>query len=54
VGEGFAMTEARIVIRAVARRWRLVPEPGQDVRLRPLVTLRPDRPVLMRVRPRRA
>jgi cytochrome P450 len=52
VGEGFALTEARIVIRAVARRWRLVPEPGQDVRLRPLVTLRPDRPVLMRVRPR--
>lgn len=54
VGEAFALTEARIVLRAVARRWRLLLEPGQDVRPRPVVTLRPDRPVLMRIRPRSA
>lgn len=54
VGEGFALMEARIVLQAVARRWRLQPEPDQDVKPRPVVTLRPDRPVLMRIRPRTA
>ena len=54
IGEGFALTEARIVIDAVARRWRLVAEPGQDVRPNPVVTLRPNGPVLMRPRPVRS
>lgn len=53
VGEGFAWREARIVLRAVAASWRLIPEPGQDVRPRPLVTLRPNGRVLMRPDPRR-
>ena len=52
VGEGFALTEARIVIRAVTRRWRLVREPGPEVRPKPLLTLRPDGPVVMRPQPR--
>lgn len=51
IGEGFALTEARIVIRAVARRWSLVREPGTEVRPKPLVTLRPDGPVVMRPQP---
>jgi cytochrome P450 len=54
IGEGFALAEARIVLETVARRWRLVAEPGQDVRPRPVVTLRPNGPVLMRPEPRRS
>jgi cytochrome P450 len=54
IGEGFARREAAIVLDAVSRRWRLVAEPGQDVRPEPAVTLRPAGPVLMRVRPRAA
>jgi cytochrome P450 len=54
IGEGFAMLEARIVLQAVAARWRLVPEPDQDLRPKPAVTLRPNGPVLMRAEPRRA
>jgi cytochrome P450 len=53
IGEGFAWQEARIVLRTVAASWRLIPEPGQDVRPRPVVTLRPNGPVLMRPHPRR-
>ena len=53
IGEGFARREAAIVLDAVTRRWRLVAEPGQDVRPKPAVTLRPAGPVLMRVRSRR-
>ena len=52
IGEGFARREAAIVLDAVTRRWRLVAEPGQDVRPKPAVTLRPAGPVLMRVQPR--
>ena len=54
IGEGFASLEARIVLETVAARWRLVLEPGQDVRPKPAVTLRPNGPVLMRPLPRRA
>jgi cytochrome P450 len=54
IGEGFASLEARIVLETVAARWRLVLEPGQDVRPQPAVTLRPNGPVLMRPLPRRA
>jgi cytochrome P450 len=53
IGEGFAWLEARIVVRTVASRWRLVADPGQEVRPKPVLTLRPDRPVLMRTEPRR-
>jgi cytochrome P450 len=53
VGEGFARLEARIVLRTVAASWRLILEPGQDVRPRPVVTLRPNGPVLMRPHARR-
>ncbi|HEX5936535.1 MAG TPA: cytochrome P450 [Actinomycetota bacterium] len=54
IGEGFARREAAIVLDRVTRRWRLVAEPGQDVRPEPAVTLRPAGPVLMRVRSRGA
>ena len=54
IGEGFARREAAIVLDAVTRRWRLTAEPGQDVRPKPAVTLRPAGPVLMRVRSRRS
>jgi cytochrome P450 len=52
IGEGFARREAAIVLDAVTRRWRLVAEPGQEVRPKPAVTLRPAGQVLMRVRSR--
>jgi cytochrome P450 len=54
LGEGFALLEARTVVTAVARRWRLVPEGDADVRPKPVLTLRPDRPVRMRLEPRAA
>jgi cytochrome P450 len=54
VGEGFAMMEARIVLRAVAARWRLLAEPDQDVRPKPVITLRPNGPVRVRVESRRS
>jgi cytochrome P450 len=54
LGEGFALLEARTVVTAVARQWRLVREGDADVRPKPVLTLRPDRPVRMRLEPRAA
>lgn len=48
IGEEFALTEAAIVLAAIVRRYRFSLEPGQRVGLAPLVTLRPDGPVMLR------
>jgi len=42
IGEGFAWAEAIIVLATVARRWRMHPVPGVDVRMTPGATLRPS------------
>ena len=41
IGEGFAWTEAKLLLATLARRWRLRAVPGHEVELHPRVTLRP-------------
>lgn len=49
IGESFAWMEGRLVLAAVARRWRLELVPGHAVELLPRVTLRPRHGMRMRV-----
>ncbi len=43
IGEGFAWTEAVLLLAALARRWRLRLAPGARVGTEPRITLRPAR-----------
>jgi cytochrome P450 len=52
IGEGFAWTEAILVLATLARRFRFEALDHTPVPLDPLVTLRPGRPIRMRVHPR--
>jgi cytochrome P450 len=54
IGESFAWTEAVLVLATLARRVRFAALDPSPVPLDPLVTLRPGRPVRMRVAARRA
>jgi len=54
IGEGFAWMEAVLVLATLARRVRLHTLDLSAVPLDPLVTLRPGRPIVMRVERRRA
>jgi cytochrome P450 len=54
IGESFAWTEAVLVLATLARRFRFHGLDPSPVPLEPLVTLRPGRPVRMRVEARRA
>jgi cytochrome P450 len=54
IGNGFAMTEATLVLATIARRYRLEPLSGRPVEPDPLVTLRPRSELSMIPRPRRA
>ena len=54
IGESFAWTEAVLVLATLARRLRFRALDLSPVPLDPLVTLRPGRPIRMRVEPRRA
>jgi cytochrome P450 len=47
IGEEFAMREAAIVLQALLRRYRFRLAPGPEVKLAPLVTLRPAGPVML-------
>jgi cytochrome P450 len=49
IGEHFAWTESVLVLAALARRWRLRPADRVPLGVRPSITLRPDRPVRMRL-----
>lgn len=49
VGEGFAWMEARLLLAAIARRWRMHLEPGQDLDPLPAITLRPRNGIRMRL-----
>ncbi|MFY9665423.1 MAG: cytochrome P450 [Candidatus Cybelea sp.] len=47
IGEDFARNEAAIVLTEVLRRFSFAPAPGPQVRVAPLVTLRPAGPVML-------
>jgi cytochrome P450 len=52
IGEGFAWTEAIIVLATVAGRWRISPASGVEVRAVAAATLRPSElPMFARLRP---
>lgn len=50
IGNHFAMMEAVLLLATIAQRYRLEIEPGQTLELLPSVTLRPRRPIFMRLR----
>jgi cytochrome P450 len=51
IGEGFAWTEAIIVLATIASRWRLRPASGVEVRMLPGATMTPSRlPMVPRLR----
>jgi cytochrome P450 len=52
IGEGFAWQEALLILATLVERWKFELVPGQDIRPKPSVTLRPDTPIRMIVRPR--
>lgn len=52
IGEGFAWQEGLLLLATLVERWKFELVPGQRIRPRPSVTLRPDRPIRMIVRPR--
>jgi cytochrome P450 len=49
IGDGFARLEAQLVLATVAQRFRLEPLPGRTVVAEPLVTLRPQGGLPMRL-----
>ncbi len=51
IGNGFAMTEAQLVLATIAQRYRLRLAPGHPVELHPLVTLRPRHGMRMTLHP---
>jgi cytochrome P450 len=52
VGEGFAWTEAILVLATIAQRWRLPLDPSHPIEPRPLITLRTRHGVRVRPEPR--
>jgi len=52
IGEGFAWQEALLILATLVERWRFELVPGQNIRPKPSVTLRPDAPIRMIVRAR--
>jgi len=50
IGEGFAWLETTLVLATLAAHWRFDAPPGSsDVGTTPSITLRPDRPIRVRV-----
>jgi cytochrome P450 len=49
IGEPFALMEARLLLAAIARRWRLRLAPGMRVETLPRITLRPRHGMPMRI-----
>lgn len=52
IGEGFAWQEALLILATLVERWKFELVAGQRIRPKPSVTLRPDGPIKMIVRPR--
>ena len=53
LGEGFAWLEMLLSLARIVPRWRLELVPGQSIRPRPSITLRPNKPIKMIVRARK-
>jgi cytochrome P450 len=53
IGNTFALTEASFILACIGQRFRLRLAPGQDVRPKPTITLRPSRPLRMLVERRK-
>jgi cytochrome P450 len=51
IGNGFATTEAQLVVATIAKRYRLRLVPGHPVELHPLITLRPRHGIRMTLYP---
>jgi cytochrome P450 len=51
IGNGFATTEAQLVVATIAQRYRLRLVPGHPVELHPLITLRPRHGIRMTLHP---
>ena len=49
IGEGFAWTEAILLLATIARKWRLTLVPEQKIGLMPLITLRPKYGMRIRI-----
>ena len=49
IGNQFALLEAQIILATIAQKFTLAPVDTRPMGLRPMITLNPDRPVLMRV-----
>jgi len=54
IGEGFAWLEALLALATLVDRWKFELVPGQDIRLNPSITLRPNAGIRMIVRQRAA
>jgi len=52
IGEGFAWAEASLVLATLAQQWKLELVPGQNIAVKPVITLRPNGPVRMIARRR--
>jgi cytochrome P450 len=52
IGEGFAWLEALLALATLVDRWRFELVPGQDIRVSPSITLRPNAGIRMIVRQR--
>jgi cytochrome P450 len=52
IGESFAWMEAVLVLASVAQRWKVEAIGPRHPKLRPTITLRPDGPLMVRVRRR--
>ncbi|GAC1375253.1 MAG: cytochrome P450 [Ktedonobacteraceae bacterium] len=52
IGNSFAMTEAHLIIAAIAQRYRLAIVPDQKIEPEPLMTLRPRNGIFVRLEPR--
>jgi cytochrome P450 len=50
IGEGFAWMELRMVLTEILRRWRFAIVPGQTVKPKASITLRPEKPIHVIVR----
>jgi cytochrome P450 len=53
LGEQFALWEARVILGHVLRRFDVTLEPGQKVVAEPMITLRPNGPIMAHIRSRR-